>query len=232
MTETFDAVLFDCDGVLVDSEAITNGVLCEMLNESGWALSPAQCLRIFIGKAVRSEARRIEQETGRPLTDEWMTAFYARRNARLAAELQPISGAVDTVRAIHALLGGRIACASGADRAKVEMQLAQVGMKPYFGPHVFSGHDLPRSKPAPDVYLAAAASLGVAPGRCLVVEDTTVGVRAGVDAGATVVGYCPGEGAVNTARQLREAGVVHILSHMSQLPGWLAGRRAAPFTAG
>jgi len=149
MTETFDAVLFDCDGVLVDSEAITNGVLCEMLNESGWALSPAQCLRIFIGKAVRSEARRIEQETGRPLTDEWMTAFYARRNARLAAELQPISGAVDTVRAIHALLGGRIACASGADRAKVEMQLAQVGMKPYFGPHVFSGHDLPAASPPP-----------------------------------------------------------------------------------
>jgi len=225
MPRHFDAVLFDCDGVLVDSEAITNGVLCEMLNETGWPLSAEECLRIFIGKTVRSEAARIERETGRPLTDDWMAAFYARRNARLAAELQPVEGAIDTVRTVHALFGGRIACASGADRAKVEMQLAQVGMKPYFGPHVFSGHDLPRSKPAPDVYLAAAASLGVAPGRCLVVEDTTVGVRAGVDAGATVVGYCPGEGAVNTPRQLLDAGVAHILTHMSQLPTWLAHQR-------
>ena len=222
MPRNFDAVLFDCDGVLVDSEAITNGVLCEMLNETGWALSPQECLRIFIGKTVRSEAPRIEQETGRPLTDDWMAAFYARRNARLAAQLQPIAGAVETVRAVHAMLQGRIACASGADRAKVEMQLAQVGMRPYFGPHVFSGHDLPRSKPAPDVYLAAAASLGVAPGRCIVVEDTTTGVRAGVDAGATVIGFCPPEGAVNTPGQLREAGVAHILGHMSELPEWLA----------
>ena len=226
----FEAILFDCDGVLVDSEAITNGVLCEMLNETGWLLSAEECLRIFIGKAVRSEAARIERETGRPLTDDWMAAFYARRNARLAAELQPISGAIDTVREVHDLFEGRIACASGADRAKVEMQLAQVGMKPYFGPHVFSGHDLPRSKPAPDVYLAAAASLGVVPRRCLVVEDTTVGVRAGVDAGATVVGYCPDKGAVNTPKQLLDAGVVHILTHMSQLPAWLAHQRDG-FTA-
>lgn len=225
MTGHFEAVLFDCDGVLVDSEAITNGVLCQMLNEAGWRLSREQCLHIFIGKAVRSEAARIERETGRPLTDDWMAAFYARRNARLAAELQPIAGAIDTVKAVHALFGGRIACASGADRAKVQMQLAHVGMAPWFGPHVFSGHDLPRSKPAPDVYLAAAASLGVAPERCLVVEDTTVGVRAGVDAGATVVGYCREERAVSTPEQLRDAGVVHILTHMSQLPAWLAHRR-------
>lgn len=221
MSANFDAVLFDCDGVLVDSEAITNGVLCEMLNETGWALSPQECLHIFIGKAVRSESRRFEQETGQPLTDGWMAAFYARRNARLIAELQPIAGALESVQALHGLLRGRIACASGADRAKVEMQLTQVGMKPYFGPHVFSGHDLPRSKPAPDVYLAAAASLQVMPGRCLVVEDTTVGVRAGVDAGATVVGYCPPQGAVNTPEQLRAAGVMDILTHMAQLPVWL-----------
>lgn len=226
-TETLrmDAVLFDCDGVLVDSEAITNGVLCQMLNEAGWALSREQCLEIFIGKAVRSEAARIERETGSPLTEAWMAAFYARRNARLAAELLPIPGALETVKTLHATLQGRIACASGADRAKVEMQLAQVGMQPFFGPHVFSGHDLPRSKPAPDVYLAAAASLKVLPARCVVVEDTTVGVRAGVDAGATVVGFCPPKGAVNTPRQLHEAGVVDIITHMVQLPAWLEQRR-------
>ncbi|HRM83768.1 MAG TPA: HAD family phosphatase, partial [Acidovorax temperans] len=187
----FEAILFDCDGVLVDSEPITNGVLCTMLNEAGWAISAQDCMEIFIGKTVRSEAARIQAHTGKPLTDAWMAQFYARRNAELQANLQPIAGAVDAVRAVHALLGGRIACASGADRQKVEMQLAQVGLASYFGDRVFSGHEMPRTKPAPDVYLAAAAALKVDPARCLVVEDTVTGVTAGVAAGATVVGYSP-----------------------------------------
>ena len=103
----FEAILFDCDGVLVDSEPITNGVLCTMLNEAGWAISAQDCMEIFIGKTVRSEAARIEAHTGQPLTDAWMAQFYARRNAELQARLQPIAGAVDAVRAVHALLGGR-----------------------------------------------------------------------------------------------------------------------------
>ncbi|MBN9366878.1 MAG: HAD family phosphatase [Comamonadaceae bacterium] len=225
---TFQAILFDCDGVLVDSEAITNGVLCAMLNEAGWALSAQECMALFIGKTVRSEAARIEAHTGRPLTDDWMAAFYARRNARLQAELQPIDGALDAVRAVHARLQGRIACASGADRHKVEMQLRQVGMAPYFAGYVFSGHEMPATKPAPDVYLAAAAALGVAPARCLVVEDTVTGVTAGVAAGATVLGYSPGgaEGAGHgSPAALRAAGAVDILHHMGGLPAWLEARR-------
>jgi HAD superfamily hydrolase (TIGR01509 family) len=186
----FEAVLFDCDGVLVDSEPITNGVLRQMLNEAGWALSQADCERIFIGKAVRDERERIERETGRPLTEEWMRAFYARRDERLRAELQTVSGALDTVIAAHAHTAGRIACASGADRPKVVMQIGMVGMQPYFEDRIFSGHDLPRSKPAPDVYLAAAAHVGADPRRCLVIEDTATGAQAGIAAGATVWGYC------------------------------------------
>ena len=187
----FEAVLFDCDGVLVDSEPITNGVLRQMLNEAGWALSQADCERIFIGKAVRDERVRIERETGRPLTEEWMRAFYARRDERLRAELQTVSGALDTVIAAHAHTAGRIACASGADRPKVVMQIGMAGMQPYFEDRIFSGHDLPRSKPAPDVYLAAAAHVGADPRRCLVIEDTATGAQAGIAAGATVWGYCP-----------------------------------------
>lgn len=188
---TFEAVLFDCDGVLVDSEPITNGVLREVLNESGWALTQAECMQIFIGKAVRDERARIETETGRPLTDAWMQAFYERRNVRLLAELKAVQGAVEAVTTIHRQVQGRIACASGADRPKVVMQLDHVGLLPLFGDRVFSGHDQPRSKPAPDVYLAAAAHLGVDPTRCLVVEDTATGAQAGLAAGATVWGYCP-----------------------------------------
>ncbi len=217
----FDAVLFDCDGVLVDSEPITNGVLCAMLNEAGWRITPVECMAIFIGKTVRSEAARIEAHTGQPLTDAWMAEFYARRNVRLAAELQPIDGAVAAVQAVHGRLGGRIACASGADRHKVEMQLAQVGLAPLFAGRVFSGHEMPATKPAPDVYLAAAAAVGVAPARCLVVEDTVTGVAAGVAAGATVVGYSPGGAGHSTPQALRAAGAVHLIADMRELPALL-----------
>lgn len=154
--ERFDAVLFDCDGVLVDSEPITNGVLRQMLNEAGWALTPAECEHHFIGRAVRDQRALIEAETGKPLTEEWMRAFYARRNERLVAELQAVAGALDAVIAAHGHTAGRIACASGADRPKVVMQIGMAGMAPYFGERIFSGHDQPRSKPHPDVYLAAA----------------------------------------------------------------------------
>jgi HAD superfamily hydrolase (TIGR01509 family) len=209
----FEAVLFDCDGVLVDSEPITNGVLREVLNESGWALSQAECHAIFIGKAVRDERARIELETGQPLTDEWMQAFYARRDQRLRAELQNVAGALEAVIAAHTHTQGRIACASGADKAKVVMQIDMAGMAPYFGDRIFSGHDHPRSKPHPDVYLAAAAHLGADPTRCLVVEDTSTGAQAGLAAGATVWGYCPeGHG-----RAFEGLPVAQVFRHMGAL---------------
>ncbi len=217
MKVQFEAVLFDCDGVLVDSEPITNGVLRQMLNEAGWALSQAECERIFIGKAVRDERARIEVETGRPLTEDWMRAFYARRDQRLRAELKAMDGALDAVIAAHRHTAGRIACASGADKAKVVMQIQMAGMSPYFEERIFSGHDLPRSKPAPDVYLAAAAHVGVHPSRCLVIEDTATGVRAGLDAGATVWGYCP----VGHRRAFEGLPVARVFGHMDELAAWL-----------
>lgn len=222
----FEAILFDCDGVLVDSELITNRVLHAMLNESGWPLSEDECMRIFIGKTVRSETARIEAETGKPLTDAWMAAFYERRNTRLRAELVAISGALEAVRAVHTQLQGQIAVASGADKPKVLMQLEKVGMLPYFGAHVFSGHDLPRTKPWPDVYLAAAASLGVDPARCLVIEDSVPGLTAGVRAGATVWGYCPRVNAHSPPESLMTAGASMVFDDMADLPRLLAQANA------
>ena len=217
----FEAVLFDCDGVLVDSERITHGVLRDLLAESGWDMPIEQCMHHFIGRTVRSQAALIESRTGQPLTDAWMKTFYDRRDEQLHARLQPITGALEAVQAAHALTGGRIACASGADRGKLELQLAKIGLAPWFGPHVFSGHELPRTKPAPDVYLAAARSVGVAPGRCLVIEDTPTGVTAGVAAGATVWGYCP---AGSDGQTLREAGALRLFERMGDLPAlWRGG---------
>jgi len=218
---SLDAVLFDCDGVLVDSEPLTNGVLRDMLEEMGWRMTAEECMRQFVGKAVRDERAAIEHHTGQPLTEAWMAAFYARRNVALEQHLVAIPGAVGAVAAVHARLQGRIACASGADRFKVEMQLTKVGLMPYFEGRVFSGHEMPRSKPAPDVYLAAASALGVAPARCLVVEDTVTGVTAGVAAGATVVGYSPSPIGHGSPEALRAAGAQHVMADMAELPALL-----------
>jgi HAD superfamily hydrolase (TIGR01509 family) len=217
LTSRFDAVLFDCDGVLVDSERITNGVLRDMLEELGWKLTAAECMRIFLGKAVKDERGLIEAQTGQPLTEGWMVRFRERRNRELMDRLQPIPGAMAAVARIHRRLQGRIACASGADRFKVELQLEKCALMPYFKGRIFSGHELPRSKPAPDVYLAAAAALEVEPERCAVVEDTVTGVAAGVAAGATVFGYSPPEAGHDAPALLRAAGAAAIFSSMAQL---------------
>ena len=205
----FDAILFDCDGVLVDSELLTHSVLHTMLGEAGWTMSIEACL-----------ARSLR--TGQPLTDEWMAAFYERRNQALQQHLQIIDGAQFAVSTLHAQAGGRIACASGADRAKVELQLHKVGLMEFFDGRVFSGQEVARTKPAPDVYLAAAAALGIAPERCAVIEDSVTGVRSGLDAGATVFGYAPGGPGHSSARDLLAAGVAQVFSDMAELPALLA----------
>ncbi len=214
----FEAVLFDCDGVLVDSEPITNGVLRDMLQEQGWTLTPDECMRLFVGKAVKDETALIEARTGKPVTEEWMASFRARRNDGLVQRVKAIRGAVEAAAALHATYGGKIACASGADRFKVELQMDKCGLMPYFSGRIFSGHEMPRSKPAPDVYLAAAAALGVDPKKCAVVEDTVTGVTAGVAAGATVFGYSPAEAGHDAPAALRAAGASHIFTDMAHLP--------------
>ena len=219
-TSRFDAVLFDCDGVLVDSEPITNGVLRDMLAESGWELTPAECLQLFVGKAVKDELQIIEQNIGRAVTEAWMSEFRQRRNDGLSARLQAIDGALQAVATIHAHHAGRIACASGADRFKVELQLNKCGLMAYFTGRIFSGHELPRSKPFPDVYLAAAAALRADVKRC-VVEDSVTGVLAGVAAGCTVLGYCPPEADQQSAAELLGAGAAVTFADMAQLPGLL-----------
>ena len=217
-TLRFNAVLFDCDGVLVNSEPITNGVLRDMLAESGWVLTSAECMRLFIGKAVKDERAMIEVNTNQPLTDDWLNRFRERRNLGLLAGLQAIDGAVQAVASIHARYAGRIACASGADRCKVELQLDKCGLMRYFKGYIFSGHELPRSKPFPDVYVAAAAALGVDAKRCAVIEDSVTGVLAGVAAGATVFGYAPQEFGHSSAAALRAAGAVAVFADMAALP--------------
>jgi HAD superfamily hydrolase (TIGR01509 family) len=156
----------------------------------------------------------IEAQTGQAMTDAWLEQFYARRNERLTQDIAAIEGVYEAVAHLNDYCQGRIAVASGADRFKVEMMLKQVGLMDFFEGRIFSGHEMPRSKPHPDVYLAAAAHLQIDPARCLVVEDTTVGITAGVAAGATVWAYAapPAEHA-----PLLQAGAARVFTGMHEL---------------
>ncbi|GAA2958388.1 HAD family hydrolase [Glutamicibacter bergerei] len=218
MNPKFSALLFDCDGVLVDSESLTNAVLRQMLIELGWNLSQEECIQIFIGKALKDQWQPILAHTGFRIDDAWISRFRTRRDEALRANLQPIPCALEAVAQISGSYGNKIACATGADRGKVEMQLSLTGLAPFFGDRVFSGMEYPRSKPAPDVYLAAAAALGVDPRQALVIEDTATGVTAGVAAGATVYGYCSGGPTSTSPQALTAAGASHIFTSMGELP--------------
>ena len=210
----FESILFDCDGVLVDSEAITCGVLRDMFEEQGWRMTLAECMQRFVGHTVKSQRTTIEAHTGQALTDVWLDQFFARRNERLTQSITAIEGVHEAVAHLHQHCQGRIAVASGADRFKVEMMLQQVGLMDFFEGRIFSGHEMARSKPHPDVYLAAAAHLQTDPARCLVVEDSTVGIMAGVAAGCTVWAYAqpPAEHA-----PLLQAGAKRVFTAMHAL---------------
>ncbi len=217
MRMKFDAVLFDCDGVLVDSEPITGSVMRDMLAELGWEMTLLECMHQFVGRSIKEELSIITERTGRPVDDTWLATFQERRNAALRERLTAIPNVHAAVRRIHAQHRARIACASGADRFKVEMQLRQVGLMDYFEGRVFSGYETPRSKPFPDVYLAAADALQVDPQRCAVVEDTVTGVSAGVAAGAVVYAYAP----LGDGDALLAAGAQAIFIDMLHLPGMM-----------
>jgi HAD superfamily hydrolase (TIGR01509 family) len=219
----FDAVLFDCDGVLVDSETITNTVLAAMLGELGWHLSVDEAMSIFVGKTVMDEAPLIEAKTGVRITPAWLETFRERRNAALERDVTAIEGIRETVAALHTRLDGRIAVASGADRIKLRLQLAKAGILDDFEGRIFSGQETPRNKPHPDVYLAAAAGLGVDPARCAVIEDTVTGATAGRAAGATVFGFSPSEKGHSSKEALRAIGVAEVFEEMARLPALLAG---------
>jgi HAD superfamily hydrolase (TIGR01509 family) len=189
-----------------------------MLIGLGWKISERDCIDLFVGRSLADEWAVIHEHTGFRIDETWLATFRSRRDAALRSGLVPIAGAQEAVRAVSTLMGDRIACVTGADRGKVQMQLKIAGLDGWFGNRVFSGMEVPRSKPAPDVYLAAADALGIDPAAAVVIEDSVAGVTAGVAAGATVFGFAP-SGPTHTAPEvLRAAGAGVVFTNMSELP--------------
>ncbi len=215
--QRFDCVIFDCDGVLVDSEPIVNRVLNEMLNELGIRISLEESTRMFLGRAVREELDNIARMRGAPLPENWLSTWLVRRNQVLEAEVEAVPHVREAIAAIAAT-GMPICVASGADRVKVKLQLTRTGLVELFHQdareHIFSATEVERSKPAPDVYLLAARTMGVEPARCAVIEDSPAGITAGIAAGMTVFGYA----ARNDATLLTQAGASQVFRDMRDLP--------------
>jgi len=179
---TPECIIFDCDGILVDSEQITFSVLSEMSREVGVMLSETELEKYFLGKSLNSIIRFLEKETGKNLVDTFESDFRRRTFERFKTDLQPVDG-------ISALLD-RIsvpACvASSGPPAKIRMNLELTGLTEYFGNKVFSCYDLQRWKPDPAVFLHAAQTMGYRPEQCVVIEDSPTGVRGAIAGGFRV----------------------------------------------
>ncbi|MBX6375955.1 MAG: HAD family phosphatase [Acetobacteraceae bacterium] len=183
------AVLFDCDGVLADSETLVNRIVAEELTARGWRMTADEARETFLGMALPDMMPVIEARTG-PLPPRWARDLSVRVARAVREEVEPIPGAIAAVRAV-AEAGIPIACASNSARLELMAKLERLGLAPLFGPHrVLSFEEVPRPKPAGDLYRAAAAACGADPADCVVVEDSLLGVRAGLAAGCgRVLGF-------------------------------------------
>lgn len=209
---TISAVLFDCDGVLADSEPVANRVVAADLSARGWPLTPDEAGAIFLGMALPAMVPLIEAQIG-TLPAEWTQDLKHRVAETMAREVTPVPGAADLLAAIRAA-GVPVALASNSSRLELAAKLTRLGFTEAFEGRIFSFEDVPQPKPQPDIYLAAASACGADPTECVVVEDSAAGVRAGVAAGCTVFGFCQ----VTEPKVLLAAGAHTVFTDLSQLP--------------
>jgi HAD superfamily hydrolase (TIGR01509 family) len=182
-------VIFDCDGVLVDSEPVANRMLGDVLRELGLDLTQEQIFQKFVGYSMPHCMRVIEDMLGRPPPPDFLRDLQARTFAAFRNELHAMPGIEQTLDTLDAA-GVQYCVASSGDHEKMNTTLGITGLLPRFAGRIFSVTQVAHSKPAPDVYLFAARQLGAEPSACVVVEDTPPGVQAGVAAGMTVFGFC------------------------------------------
>jgi HAD superfamily hydrolase (TIGR01509 family) len=181
-------VIFDCDGVLVDSEPIAARLTAEAVSELGWPMTAELAKAEFLGDTFANIIKRVEQRIGRAVPADWPARSQANLLAALKRELTPVQGVRS---AIEALLGAGVTLAVGSQGSheKMQLTLAVTQLLPFFAGRIFSATQVERPKPAPDLFLLAANTLGFSPSESVVVEDSTKGVRAARAAGMRVLGY-------------------------------------------
>ena len=207
-------VIFDCDGVLVDSEAIGNRVFAEAATAAGAPMSAAEAFELFRGRKMADCVAHIEGRLGRAVAP----GFVDELRARMAACFRDEVRAVDGIELALDRLGRRYCVASSGPAEKIRLTLGLTGLLSRFEERIFSSYDVGSWKPEPDLFLHAARTMDTEPASCAVVEDTVWGVRAGVRAGMTVFGYVPSD--EEDAIQLASEGA-RVFSDMRLLPGLL-----------
>ncbi len=208
-------VLFDCDGVLVDSETLTTQVLCNNLKRHGLTLRPSQFASLFLGGTIFGIAERA-RAMGARLPPSWAEDVYQEVFDVLADHVEPIRGIHAVLDALDAA-GIGYAIGSNGPHRKMEITLGRTGLMPRFKGRVYSREDVPHPKPAPDVYLKAAADADVPPSRCCVIEDSPSGARAGQVAGM----YCLGFAAETPVARLQPVcdDVFHKMAELPEILG-------------
>jgi HAD superfamily hydrolase (TIGR01509 family) len=215
-TRDLKLVIFDCDGVLVDSESISNGVLARMLTAEGLPTTLAEARGDYQGLLLGEVVASAEMKLGRPLGEDWLDSYEREREQAFRRELQPVRGAAETVERISAA-GVDVCVASQGKLDKTRLSLELTGLRRLFAEQaLFSGEAVAKGKPHPDLFLHAAEMMGARPADCVVVEDTPSGVTAAVSAGMRSFGYV----ADSDERALRRAGAEQLRS-LPELPGLL-----------
>jgi HAD superfamily hydrolase (TIGR01509 family) len=214
-----ELVIFDCDGVLVDSEVIFARVLGECLSEADFPTTADEALRLGFGKNRQTLTAAIEGRFTQSLPGGFFDALRARTAQVLARELEPMPGVADLLAA----LPGSRCVASNGHLERIRERLALTGLLHFFDPHVFSAIQVASGKPAPDLFLFAAARLETRPEACLVVEDSLEGVAAARAAGMVAVGFCGGSHCpADHAPRLAAAGCRRVFAAMPDLAAFLA----------
>ncbi len=216
-----ELILFDCDGVLVDSETIACRIDAALFTAAGFPLCFEDIRREFVGISATAMCRAIEQRFGRKLPTDMPQRLLTAAVEAFETQLTPIPG----VDAALATLSGPRCVASSSDPARIRRSLEITGLLHHFDPHLFSTVMVERGKPAPDIFLHAARAMGADPARCIVIEDSVPGVAAAHAAGMTAFGFCGGDHCPpGHSRQLRDAGADLVFDQMHRLPRLLAVR--------
>lgn len=214
-----ELLIFDCDGVLVDSEFIATAVHVEALANCGYIISAEEYNERFVGMTDQQSYSVIESERGLPLPEDYHECVMAEISNRYARDLRATSGVRQTLQAINL----KKCVASNSDTTKLCLALIVTDLHNFFWPHVFSASQVERGKPAPDLFLFAAKNMKTPAASCLVIEDSVAGTQAAVAAGMTVIGFVGGSHCLpGHGDKLTQAGAIMLFNHMAELPQILA----------
>ena len=210
---SYDLIIFDCDGVLVNSEPLANQVYVQILEEHGHQVNSEEYMREFSGASITQRLQVTSQKLNWTPPSNFTSTFQERLAELSKQVLEPVPGIHELIESLTV----PVCIGSNGTRSEILLRLKLANLTDFFGAAIFSGLEVPHPKPAPDVFLAAAQSFNIPPSRCIVIEDSIPGVTAGVRAGMKVYGYA----AFTSAEMLQAAGAIPF-ANMMELKSMLA----------